>query len=661
MPINCIDPKCGSRSNSIDKEQCKCGTLILLKSRYRVLDRIGKSSHVYEVFIAEDTRENNKIVAIKTLADSDNKKYRKFFYREQQILEDHKYSCLPDLFDYGDEHSVSSRPKILYFVMEFIAGQTLSQWLKTQENKKLSHETAWEWLKNITKTLTELHDQKHLHLDLKPDNIMLREDDSTQKLELVLIDFSIDGSRGTGVYKAPERNNGVKNTPMVDFFSFGQTFVYLTTGEEPETFNPGDNWADRTAFSSSPIINVINWMKEQDPVNRPQTTYQILYAIDVLSKPKSDGRSYTQEDANNLINNIRDRTLQRSQLQEKDRRIQNLDTSISEINQKLTIQESLLQDQSVQLLNKDREIQVQRTSIERINDRLVVTTRTFINQCNALANKVRLYKRIIIIGLVGGFITINALIFQVIQLQFGLQKAETALEKTAPNFISYGERDLDFFGNGDQNFHDAELKAIKTFKEGGKNSEKYRDAFTEFKDLYFNYNETVAKSHPEIAIFMNNAKVRYLHSLSENKSKILYRIAVASPVDNETGQHILFGVGLKQQLLINNTSNPKENETKILPKIYLEIGIADDKNNKNGLAKIVSKQLAGDSHIRAVIGHYSTEATQAALEDYCENRLAIVSPTASADGLRNKCQQNNDVFFRTVSSTQIEAKLGYNF
>jgi eukaryotic-like serine/threonine-protein kinase len=622
--LNCINKNCSSRYNHRDSPKCSCGTLILLKSRYRVLERIGRSSNVYEVFRAEDTRKNNKIVAIKTLTDSSNKNYKKLFYKETAILEYHKHSCLPALFDQGDEDSVSSRPKILYFVMEFIAGQTLSQWLTTQENKKLSQEEqAWEWLKNITKTLTELHDIKHWHLDLKPDNIMLREDDSPQKL--VLIDFSIDGSRGTAVYKAPERKNGINDTPMVDVFSLGQTFVYLTTGDEPETVKPGDNWASRTNFPSSPMIEVINWMKEEDPVNRPQTTYQILYAIDVLSKPKSDGIPHTQKDADNLINNIRGRAVEEVRPRSQEKKVRQLEKTIKRICT-LALLGLFISITIIGLISKfywDSQILIREKSQEITNLKRSDNDKS--QQIASLQNNN---------GLVGKLVT-------------------------------FGETDLNYFPPHPSSAKATEAEAIKFFKLGEKDPQNYKSAFDAFKRILksADYN---ARSYSEIAIYMNNAKIRYLKSLPKNKGKKVYKIAVVSPVQKETGQHILLGVGFQQQLLVNDSNDsPRNNDINSEPKIYLEIGIADDENNEDK-AKKIADELTKTKDILAVIGHYTTETMQAALDTYTKyaEPIAVVSPTASAFELTKKYEENNyskNVFFRTVSSTQIEAKAWFDY
>jgi branched-chain amino acid transport system substrate-binding protein len=157
---------------------------------------------------------------------------------------------------------------------------------------------------------------------------------------------------------------------------------------------------------------------------------------------------------------------------------------------------------------------------------------------------------------------------------------------------------------------------------------------------------------------LNNAKTRYLKLL--NPSKKLYKIAVPCQVGDETGQHILLGVALKQQLLlndcsasVNNNNISKESESTI----YLEVVVADDKND-SGIAKMVAQKLVNIENIFAIVGHYSTEATQSALKTYYDSGLAVVSPTASGSKISEKY---STVFNRTVSSTEVEAESWLNF
>ncbi len=221
----------------------------------------------------------------------------------------------------------------------------------------------------------------------------------------------------------------------------------------------------------------------------------------------------------------------------------------------------------------------------------------------------------------------------------------------AEELISFGDRDLkNSYGNSKldkDELKGQKIEGIKLFKSG-----KYQEAYKEFDKLH-----QLAKNDPDILIYMNNAKVRYWHQ--KKPTKPIYTIVAAVPAGIEQGQHILFGVAHDQHQVVNRKMKIEEE-----PEVYLEIGIADDLNKPAQAVEIANKLIepsinGADNKARsilAVIGHYSSEVTCAALPTYSKAELPIISATSSMSELRKKCGDNNQVFFRTISSTQFEAR-----
>jgi serine/threonine protein kinase len=654
---NCINRTCQERKNPKTSDTCgECGTSILLNQRFRILERIGKSSYAYEVFRAEDAEDNNRIVAIKTLVDSSNKVYKAFFEREKIILKSSNYHYLPKFIEEGKD---PTRKEIPYFVMEFIEGENLSQWLEIHH--KLSNEgKTWDWLASITKTLAYLHDRDRLHLDLKPDNIILKKNSHPD--ELVLIDFSTDGRVGTPGYIAPERESAQKrnleqHTPMADFFSLGQTFVHLTTESHPERFRDGGNWAASTSFPSSPIIEVINWMREEDPVNRPQTAYQILYAIDILSKPKSDHSPCTHEDVIDLIKNIRNGLKEDEELRSEIQRLTELNRANS--------------NRILQLIRKYNTIIRKTNLLQKIAIMALIGSIVGLISMLCLNDISQKYHNVsqkyddIKKNNVDSKTRLNQTIDDLKTQNFNL-KSELDKTKKIDEFISSGEKFMRIFGeNKDEppKYKDMREKAIRNFAEGERKTnidEKsvfYKNAFEDFQRYYAYFGASI--KDPQISIYLNNSKVRYLQSLPKNRSKQIYTIAVVSPAQLETGQHILLGAALSQQQLLNKSSTPGTNKPSDTD-IYLEIKIVDDRNSHTD--KKIAEKLANDKNIFAVVGPYSTEAIELTLDTYANAKepLAVVSPTATKYGLTKDYDgedktYNKNVFFRIISSTKIEA------
>jgi nucleotide-binding universal stress UspA family protein len=125
-----------------------------------------------------------------------------------------------------------------YIVMEFVAGRSLKTLL--DETPLPSEEVAAIGAKTAY-ALHDVHRQRVIHLDLKPSNVILRDDAA------VLIDFGLsrhdqlpdliaeefEGAVGTGPYIAPEQVLGDRGDPRSDIFSLGVILYFLATGERP--------------------------------------------------------------------------------------------------------------------------------------------------------------------------------------------------------------------------------------------------------------------------------------------------------------------------------------------------------------------------------------------------------------------------------------------
>lgn len=130
-----------------------------------------------------------------------------------------------------------------YYVMDFIEGQNLNDYIKSHY---IDEAEAVSIIKSVADALIYMHEEKHmLHLDLKPGNVMRRNDG-----HIFLIDFglskhySTDGQPetsttiglGTAGYAPIEQGNKAKNgefRPTIDVYALGATFYKLLTRETP--------------------------------------------------------------------------------------------------------------------------------------------------------------------------------------------------------------------------------------------------------------------------------------------------------------------------------------------------------------------------------------------------------------------------------------------
>jgi ABC-type branched-subunit amino acid transport system substrate-binding protein/Tfp pilus assembly protein PilF len=199
------------------------------------------------------------------------------------------------------------------------------------------------------------------------------------------------------------------------------------------------------------------------------------------------------------------------------------------------------------------------------------------------------------------------------QRQYGL----ICLKDTSK--ISRGDRTL--FPRISNPNRDQGIQAVK--------QTKYREATQLFKLAVAD-----SRNDPEVLIYYNNARAR------QNAEP--FTLAAVVPADNNTNfaQEMLRGVAQAQH---------EFNEKGGLNGRLLEIIIANDAGEPKQ-AKEVAAEFVANMSILGVIGHYSSESTKAALEEYNKTEIPVISPSSSSIFL----QGNN--FFRSLPSDAASAQ-----
>jgi serine/threonine protein kinase len=673
----CVNPNCTNRLNLDRDEVCHtCQTpLFLAGDRFRVIERLSDSanSHPWEVFKVEDITDpgSSKYKVLKTLKYNTSD-YVRWFDGERKILLESHFPGIPKLetnFTIPEAPEID-RPELRCLVMEYVDGVNLEAWLtKNKLASSIDDEIkVFQWLKEIIIILNYIHEKGYFHRDIKPANIML-----SDRNHLTLIDYGhameieeIPSSQTriySSTYTSPEQREG-RAVLQSDFYSTGQTFVEILTGRQPpsSTDENRDNWSNLTSFPNSPLIPLIDWLRKIDINSRPKNTEQILKVIYLLQQ-KADWYRFNINDTNNIIERVRnDRAPEnslnigsiiqenRAQIAEKkDAQIKSITEGIEHGNNYI-MQEKDLKIRSLQM---ETGIKINKLEGEITGFRI-----------QEQKNKNRRKLWMILIGSIA-FLSIGANLFwlkEYDRLVANIQpQSDSDSFSSSSLLLSFGDRDIEK-SYGSTNLSRDELnqkiKGIKLFEK-----RRYQEAYEEFYQLR---SRKIPKKDPSILIYMNNAKVRYWHQKKPEKS--IYTIAAAVPAKIERGQHILFGVAHAQDRLVNPTfDGPYNHQVKDLneePDVYLEVGIADDGNATKKSIEIAEKLTTMSIQdarkktrsILAVVGHYTSEGTCAALPIYDRAGLAIISPTSSMSELPQKCNSKNKVFFRTVSSSQFESK-----
>ncbi len=193
-----------------------------------------------------------------------------------------------------------------YMVMEYEKGQSLSQYLKNKRGRRLAEEEFLQIFLPVLNGLGAVHAEKILHLDIKPDNIYLREDKTP-----MLIDFGSARRAITG----PEHAQRITLThgfapieqypdkgdpgPWTDIYAMGASMYYAICAKRPEiSINRYQTFLKHQADPLEPAIKVgrgkysnyilecIDWALQIYAKDRPQSARQLQDGLMGIGIPK---------------------------------------------------------------------------------------------------------------------------------------------------------------------------------------------------------------------------------------------------------------------------------------------------------------------------------------------------------------------------------------
>ncbi|MCE1235657.1 MAG: bifunctional serine/threonine-protein phosphatase/kinase [Hyphomicrobiales bacterium] len=207
----------------------------MLFEGYRILRTLHRS-HRSQVHLAVDVETDEKVV-LKTPSTEmaqDPDQLRRFAMEEwiaRRVDSAHVVKPRPP----------SRRRGHLYVVMEFVEGQTLTQWMIDHPEPDL--DTVRGLVEQIAKGLRAFHRKEMLHQDLRPENVMIDRDGvakiidfgSTRVAGVAESDPTMRGEAilGTVQYTAPEYFLGEPATNRSDIFSLGVIAHQMLTGRLP--------------------------------------------------------------------------------------------------------------------------------------------------------------------------------------------------------------------------------------------------------------------------------------------------------------------------------------------------------------------------------------------------------------------------------------------
>ena len=201
-----------------------------LINRYEIIMKIG-SGGMADVYKAKD-HVLNRLVAIKVLKQeySTDATFVKKFRVEAQSAAGLSHPNIVNVYDVGEDDGV------YFIVMELVQGITLKNYIDMKG--KLDIREALNISVQIASGLSAAHENRIIHRDIKPQNIIMSRDGKVK-----LTDFGIakvadsttvtTTAAGTVHYISPEQARGGYSDERSDIYSLGITMYEMVTGRVP--------------------------------------------------------------------------------------------------------------------------------------------------------------------------------------------------------------------------------------------------------------------------------------------------------------------------------------------------------------------------------------------------------------------------------------------
>jgi eukaryotic-like serine/threonine-protein kinase len=204
------------------------------------LQELINSGGMADIWLATDSK--NKAYALRRM----HERYRYDFFAKRRFLRGCDIlATIPDhehIIGYVEHGKIKGQP---YLLMEYVEAENLKELYATSD--PLLVENVAQILIDMATALEHMHENGFMHLDFKPENVLITRNASVRLVDFDLVQpisnkpIKLKRNPGTPAYMAPEQLQGQAITHHVDIFSFGVAAYELLTNQKPF---PGDTPAD---------------------------------------------------------------------------------------------------------------------------------------------------------------------------------------------------------------------------------------------------------------------------------------------------------------------------------------------------------------------------------------------------------------------------------
>lgn len=205
----------------------------LIGGRYELLEKVGGGGmaivykarcHLLKRYVAV------KILRLELVEDEE---FVARFRRESQAAASLSHPNIVNIYDVGEEDG------IYYIVMEYISGGTLKDYIR--EKGRLSPEEAINISLDICSAMAHAHQNKIIHRDIKPQNILMGEDGGVKVADFGIaravtsatVTMAGNDVMGSVHYFSPEQARGGYVDEKSDLYSLGVVLYEMCTGTVP--------------------------------------------------------------------------------------------------------------------------------------------------------------------------------------------------------------------------------------------------------------------------------------------------------------------------------------------------------------------------------------------------------------------------------------------
>jgi serine/threonine protein kinase len=199
-------------------------------------------------------------------------------------------------------YKVGKRGGTHFIAMEYVEGETLDERMKSQNGILL--EDALKLTQEIAEALAEAHRHNIVHRDIKPQNIMLDENNHAKVLDFGLARIAASATQitaehkvvGTPAFMSPEQCRGGDIDRRSDIYSLGATLYTMLTNIHPYvgsspmvvmyqiTHEPFPDLGEVLPDTHTGVRQILRNMVARDPNQRYKSAQDLLRDLDKLRK-----------------------------------------------------------------------------------------------------------------------------------------------------------------------------------------------------------------------------------------------------------------------------------------------------------------------------------------------------------------------------------------